>query len=56
VKRVTRALCARKKKFMRMPSKTKMEATAQRMLDRFGLPRFAFAVDGMMVRSGSTTF
>ena len=33
-----------------MPKNDEMEDTSQRMLNRFHLPRFAMAVDGMMVR------
>jgi hypothetical protein len=36
-----------------MPSEEQKQATAARMMDRFQLPRFAYAVDGMMVRFDS---
>jgi hypothetical protein len=49
IKRVTYALCDRKAEFIRMPTVQDMEETAQRMLERFHLPRFAFTVDGMVV-------
>ena len=48
--RVTDALIARKAQFISMPDIQEMEETSQKMLERFGLPRFAMAVDGMMAR------
>ena len=33
-----------------MPSHAEMEATAQRNLEKFHLPRFAMDVDGVMLR------
>jgi hypothetical protein len=50
IHRVSHAICMHKAQHMRMPTEEQMHATAQRMLERFHLPRFAFAVDGMMVR------
>lgn len=48
--RVTDALISRKAQFISMPDIQEMQETSQKMLDRFGLPRFAMAVDGMMAR------
>ena len=39
-----------------MPSEEEMEATARRMEDKFGLPGFAYAVDGMLVRFDGAIF
>ena len=50
VRRVTEALAKRRADYLRMPSAQEMEATAQRMQERFGLSRFAFAVDGVYIR------
>ncbi len=50
IDKVTRAICSRKAEFIRMPSEEEMRRTAQRMEEKFNLPRFAFAVDGVMVR------
>jgi hypothetical protein len=36
-----------------MPSEEEKQATAARIFERFQLPRFAYAVDGMMVRFDS---
>ena len=48
--RVTDALISRKAQFISMPDIQEMQETSQKMLYRFGLPRFAMAVDGMMAR------
>lgn len=48
--RVTDALISRRAQFISMPDIQEMEETSQKMLERFGLPRFAMAVDGMMAR------
>ena len=50
VVRVTEALVKRKSEFIYMPSVDEMLSTAERMHDRFKLPRLAYAVDGMQVR------
>ena len=50
IQRVTHALGQHKVEFMRMPNHEEMSATARRMYERFGLQRFAFAIDGMLVR------
>jgi hypothetical protein len=50
VEEVSWAICQHKNSFLKMPSEEEMEATAGRMMDRFHLPRFALAVDGMMVK------
>ena len=47
--RVTEALVRRKSDFIYMPSVVQMEETSQRMLEKFHLPRFACAVNGMQV-------
>jgi hypothetical protein len=39
IKRVTLALCRRKSEFIRLPSDQEMQATAQRMMEKFHLPR-----------------
>jgi hypothetical protein len=49
IKRVTGALCNLKADYIKMPSNEEMRDTAQRILEKFDLPRFAFAIDGMMV-------
>jgi hypothetical protein len=48
--RVTDALIKRKSEFIFMPNVDKMLDTAQRMYDKFKLPRFAYAVDGVQMR------
>ena len=48
--RVTNALVKKRNQFIFMPSSTEMEETSGRMFNRFYLPRFAMAVDGMHVR------
>ena len=48
--RVTEALVKRRADFMFMPSMEEMAETSSLMEERFHLPRFAMAVDGMMVR------
>ena len=48
--RFTDALVRRKQEFIFMPSVQEMEDTSAEMLERFHLPRFSMAVDGMMVR------
>jgi hypothetical protein len=50
VQRVSWAICEHKAAHLKMPSEEQMQATAARIMERFELPRFAFAVDGMMVR------
>ena len=50
VVRVTDALVKRKQDFIFMPTVQEMEDTSSEMLERFHLPRFSMAVDGMMVR------
>ena len=47
--RVTNALLKLKSDYIHMPSSAQMQETSLRMLDKFGLPRFAFAVDGCQV-------
>ena len=48
--RVANALIRRKAEFIYLPSSDEMLATSQRILDRFKLPRFALAVDGVQMR------
>ena len=48
--RVTDALVKRRAEFIYMPDTEEMEETSQNIKERFGLPRFSFAVDGMMTR------
>lgn len=48
--RVTNALLKLKSDYIHMPSSAQMQETSLRMLDKFGLPRFAFAVDGCQVK------
>ena len=47
--RVTEALVKLRQEYIFMPSAEEMETTCAMMLERFGLPRFSMAVDGMMV-------
>ena len=47
---VTDALLLHRNEYIYMPSHAEMEATAQRNLERFDLPRFALGVDGVMLR------
>lgn len=48
--RVTEGLCELKPDIIHLPSHRQMRETADRMEEKFHLPNFAFAVDGMMVR------
>jgi hypothetical protein len=48
--RVSWAICQHKGKFLKMPTEAQMQATAARMMEKYQLPRFAYGVDGMMVR------
>ena len=50
VEAVSFAICQHKAAHLKMPTEAQMQATAARMLERYHLPRFAMAVDGMMVR------
>ena len=50
LQRVTEALVRRKGQFVYMPDGDTMQSTAERMQDKFHLPRFAFAVDGCQVK------
>ena len=47
---VTDALLLHRNEYIFMPSHAEMEATAERNLQRFHLPRFALGVDGVMLR------
>ena len=47
---VTNALVRKRNQFIFMPNAAEMEKTAANMLERFKLPRFALAVDGMVAR------
>lgn len=53
VQRVSWAICQHKAAHLKMPSEEQKQATAARMMQDHQLPRFAFAVDGMMVRFDS---
>ena len=48
--RVTNALIKKKSEFIFMPNVDQMQDTAQRMQEKFKLPRFAYAVDGVQMR------
>ena len=48
--RVTDALVKRRAEFIYMPDTEEMEQTSQSIMERFQLPRFSMAVDGMMTR------
>jgi DDE superfamily endonuclease len=50
IDRVTDALCALKDVVIVMPTIEEMEMTSRRMCDKYHLPGFAYAVDGMFVR------
>jgi hypothetical protein len=50
IDRVRNALYRKRKEFICMPTEEEMAATAERMRDKYHLPRFAFGVDGMFVR------
>jgi hypothetical protein len=50
INRVTNQLCLLKAQFIRMPTNQEMAETAQRLLDKFHLPDFAFGVDGVVVK------
>jgi hypothetical protein len=53
VQRVSWAICQHKAAHLKLPSEEQKQATAARMMQDHQLPRFAFAVDGMMVRFDS---
>jgi hypothetical protein len=50
IQRVTLSLCHLKNQHIRMPSDAEMQNTAERIAERFQIPRLALAVDGMMAR------
>jgi DDE superfamily endonuclease len=50
IDRVTDALCEISKYVIKLPTLHEMELTSQRMCDKYHLPGFAYAVDGMFVR------
>ena len=50
VVRVTDALVSMKALFIHMPSKATMQDTADRMFNKYHLPRFCCAVDGVMMK------
>lgn len=50
IRQVTDALVNRRKEFIRYHSRASMRHTAVRMEEQFGLPRFAFAVDGVFIK------
>jgi len=47
--KVSQALVNRQAEHIRMPAENQMRGTAQRMEEKFHLPRFAYGVDGMQV-------
>ncbi len=47
---VTDAIVARRKEFIFFPSVEEMRESQRELAERFGLPRFAFGVDGMFVK------
>jgi hypothetical protein len=48
INRVTDRLFQLKGQFIRLPTAPEMEQTAQNLFERFGLPRFAFGIDGVI--------
>ncbi len=50
VRRVTRAITVLKPEYIRMPTDRECAATAQRLLNRYKLPGFAFGVDCTIVK------
>jgi hypothetical protein len=48
INRVTDRLLVLKGQFIQLPTNAEMAETAQYFLERFGLPRFAFGVDGVI--------
>jgi len=50
VRRVVNAICALKDEFIRMPTNEECAVTARFLENKFGLPRFAFGVDGVVVK------
>ena len=50
LKEVTKALVRHRKEYIYMPTDMKMEETADRMWQKFHLPRFALGVDGVMLK------
>jgi hypothetical protein len=50
IKRVSRAICEHKRYHLKMPSEAQLLMTAGNMNERFDLPQFGYAVDGMMAR------
>jgi hypothetical protein len=53
IKRVTESLCQLKPQHIMMPTRQQMQETAWRMEDKYDLPRFAYGVDGVVVRFAS---
>ena len=50
LKEVTKALVCHRKEYIYMPTDMEMEETADRMWQKFHLPRFALGVDGVMLK------
>ncbi len=50
MRRVVNAICALKDEFIRMPTNEECAVTARFLENKFGLPRFAFGVDGVAVK------
>jgi hypothetical protein len=53
VQQVSWALCQHKATHLKMPSEEQKQTTAARMMQKYQLPRFAYAIDGMMVHFDS---
>ncbi len=53
VKRVSQAICEHKRHHLKMPTEAQLLRTAGNMNERFKLPRFGYAVEGMMARFDS---
>jgi hypothetical protein len=53
VQQVSWALCQHKATHIKMPSEEQKQAAAARMMQKYQLPRFAYTIDGMMVRFDS---
>jgi hypothetical protein len=53
IKKVTEAICLLKPEYIMMPTRQQMQDTARKMEDKFDLPRFAYGVDGVVVKFAS---
>jgi hypothetical protein len=50
IQKVTNQLCLLKAQYIRMPTTQEMEETANRLEAQFHLPRFAFGIDGVVMK------